>query len=219
MSIGFLPKGTAEFLAKNPNMTLVPAIDENIVLEGNFGFTLTHRGENQISDSFYIKLIIPPGFPNTTPSVWELGARIPTAPEYHINPDNSFCLGSRLRLLKILHDTPCLQCFSESCLEPYLYAVSHKLSNGGPFLFGDLDHGREGELTDYIDLFGLKTNEQVLGAIQALAAKRRIANKKICVCGCKRRLGKCKLHLTLNQFRNIKPRSGYANMYQELGGK
>jgi len=213
-----LPKGVMEFLAENSGMTLVPAISKNIVLEGDFSFNLTYKGGNPISDSYRIKLAIPPEFPQKAPSVWELEKRIPTVPDYHINPDESFCLGSPLRLLKILHDNPCLLNFSNSCLEPYLYAVSNKLSNGGPFLFGELAHGREGELTDYCDLFALNSPKQALSAIHALATKKRIANKKTCPCGCKLRLGKCKLHMALNQFRNIKPRSGYAKMYKELGG-
>ncbi len=218
MGTAVLPKGTMEFLAENSGMTLMPAVDQNIVLEGNFSFSLTHKGGNPISDSYRIKLTIHPEFPKKIPSVWELKERIPRVPDYHINPDNSFCLGSPLRLLKILRDKPCLLSFSNSCLEPYLYAVSNKLSNGGPFLFGELDHGREGELTDYCGLFSLNGHKQALSAIYLLAAKKRIANKKTCPCGCKLRLGKCKTHLTLNQFRNIKPRSGYAKMHKELDG-
>lgn len=67
----------------------------------------------------------------------------------------------------------------------------------------DSTHGNEGIMEDYADLLRLDNQTKVLAAIHLLGIKKRIANKKICPCGCKRRLGACHFHNRLNKFRNM----------------
>lgn len=94
---------------------------------------------------------------------------------------------------------------------PYLFAVSNKIQSGGEFVFGELPHGKKGIIDDYLDLFGLKSHEQVLNTIILLGMKKRLANKKPCPCGCGKRLGVCSFNYKINQFRKMAPRSWFSN--------
>lgn len=201
--------GLKQFLRDYPGMSIMPSRDTTTVVKGKFSFSAQPVNGVLINDSFYLEIVIPRAFPQEIPKVIELEGKIPRDGKYHVNHDNTLCLGSPLRLLQKIYEKPNLVGFSERCLVPYLYAVSHKLRTGGSFVFNELAHGEQGIIEDYLDLFGLKKHEQVIQTLALLGMKKRIANKSPCPCGCGLRLGKCKLHLTLNRYRNLASRSWF----------
>jgi len=163
-----------------------------------------------------LRIKVLPGYPREVPLIWELDGEIPRKPEFHINPDDSFCLGSPLRLKVILSRDSRFDDFIKECLHPFLYAVTHKLKLGGDFIFGELEHGNKGEIADYMQLLNVKDSAAVLKSLRALSQKKRVSNKHPCPCGCENRLGVCDLHNTINQFRNVVPRCDYAERYKAL---
>jgi hypothetical protein len=175
-------------------------------------------GGVDISDSYHLQIVLPMAFPKELPKVTELERKIPSDGKHHINPDNTLCLGSPLRLLKKISEQPNLVGFAERCLVPYLYAVSNKLQTGGNFVFSELAHGEQGIIDDYLDLLGLNKREQVVQALTLLGMKRRIANKAHCPCGCGLRLGKCSFHMKFNQYRNLAERPWFRAHAKNIGG-
>lgn len=192
-----------QFLDDYPGMSTAPCSDAGVCLRGKFRFKANVSGGEEIEDIYKLEIIVLVKFPQALPTVKEMGGKIPRNGEFHVNPDGSLCLGSPLRLLKKIHKFPSLSGFADKCLVPYLYAVSHKLRNGGDFVFGELAHGDQGIVDDYSHMFGLKEHSQITQAIQLLGVKKRIANKKPCPCGCGRRLGACSFHKKLNEFRKM----------------
>jgi len=202
--------GLREFLRDYPQMAVRPAAGQNLRLKGQFVFAAHHTKEGDIQDSFALEIIVRRGFPKELPRVTETGRRIPRTGEYHVNQtDNTLCLGSPLSLLLKLSKKPTLEGFAENCLVPYLFAISHKLKNGGPLPFGELDHGVDGLFADYLQLFGLKTREQLIYAFRLLGMKKRRANKLPCPCGCGIRLGRCRYNLRLREFRKVASRTWF----------
>jgi hypothetical protein len=202
--------GLREFLRSYPKMAIRPSSGGDLRLKGSFEFAAHHAKEGDIQDWFALEIIVPNSFPKELPRVTETGWRIPRTGEYHVNPsDNTLCLGSPLSLLLRLSKNPTLEGFAESCLVPYLFAISRKLKIGGSLPFGELAHGQEGILTDYAHLFSLKYPENVRYALELLGAKKRRANKLPCPCGCRSRLGRCKFNLRLREFRNLASRSWF----------
>ncbi len=203
--------GIEQFLHDYPGMSLGPFHGEELVLKGEFAFSATPHNGSEITDSYSIEISIPKEFPNAVPTVTETSRKIPREGDYHINPDDTLCLGSPLRLLIEIRKNPDLVGFAENCLVPYLYSVSYKLENGGGFYIGELSHGRQGIIDDYLELFGLHNEKQIIRALQLLGMKRKLANKKPCPCGCGRRLGRCSFRNKLNKFRAIAPRHWFLN--------
>lgn len=191
-----------DFLRNHPGMTVKPG-SQDLILEGDFNFTASSPSHGDVTDSFTIQIRIPSRFPRELPIVREIGGRIPRNGKYHVNPDDSLCLGSRLRLLQIVAKSPTLTGFAGACLVPYLFAVSRKLTHGDEFVFGELAHGSPGELRDYMDLLSLKSPEQVKNALRCLGMKKRLANKLSCPCGCGRKLGRCHFNRKLREFREL----------------
>jgi len=202
--------GLREFLWDNPQMVLRPSAGDGSLLKGRFAFRAASKGKGEITDNYELRIFVPRQFPRCLPQVTETAGKIPRNGQYHVNPsDDSLCLGSPIRLMLKLSRAPTLPGFAELCLIPYLFAMSHKLRCGGPFLFDELQHGTKGILIDYADLFGLKTPERARYALNLLGMKKRRANKKPCPCGCGKRLGKCKLNARLRQFRQLASRSWF----------
>lgn len=201
--------GLDQFLDDYPYMSTAPCFEAGVRLRGEFRFRANESGGDVIEDFYMLDIVVPEKYPRALPKVVETGGKIPRDGHFHVNPDGSLCLGSPLRLLKIIHKSPSLSGFAVKCLEPYLYAVSYKLRNGGGFLFGELPHGNQGILEDYSCMFGLKEVFQIEKAVQLLCVKKRIANKKLCPCGCGKRLGVCPFRHTLDEFRKMAPVSWF----------
>jgi hypothetical protein len=197
--------GVTQFLQDYPGMSIRPCRSADLILKGNFAFSAKPKNGLEITDSYNLEITVSAHFPDKLPIVTDTQNKIPQN-GYHLNPDHTLCLGSPLRIRSKMHEDPTLTRFAESCLVPYLYAVSIKLQNGENFVFGELMHGEQGIIDDYCDLFDLRTHEQVIQTLKLLGMKKRIANKKSCPCGCRKRLGKCFIHHKLNNYRKMVPR-------------
>lgn len=184
-------------------------------LSGTLAFRATHK-EWEVVDEFEVEISVPGAFPRDPPTVKEVGGRIPRTNDYHINPDNSLCLGSTLALMKGLFDDPSLLGFIDRFVVGFLLNASIKLRDGGDFVTGALGHGVPGLLFDYRQRFGLETGNQVVSVLELLSLKKRIANKRDCPCRCGHRLGRCRLHNVLNEYRKIAPRSWFSRHCSEL---
>lgn len=201
--------GLREFLRGYPEMAIRPSAGQDLRLKGRLGFMAHHAKEGDIQDSFALEIIVPSTFPKSLPTVIETGGKIPRTGEFHVNLDGTLCLGSPLALLVKIFKSPSLSGFAESCLVPYLFAISRKLKSGSPLPFGELAHGSEGLLLDYAHLFGLKNPEQVKYAFVLLGMKKRLANKMSCPCGCGILLSRCKFNLRLREFRSLASRTWF----------
>lgn len=201
--------GLSQFLADYPGMAIHPSSNPGLELRGALSFRAQPTGRPEIIDAFSLVIVVPPRFPAALPSVIETGGRLPRDGHHHINPDDTLCLGSPLRLLLKLSRQPTLSGFADGCVVPYLYAMSHKLKFGGPFVFDELDHGAPGALRDYMDLFGVNQPQQARAAWLLLAMKERHANKQPCPCGCGHRVGRCRFNQRLRGFRELASRSWF----------
>lgn len=206
------------FLDVYTGMALKPSLSDAFVVQGDFLFAATVEGaDTSIVDTYHLKIEIPRCFPRDVPKVWELNQIIPRDGEHHINnTDDTLCLGSPIRLLQKLSKEPTLVGFAKRCLVPYLFAISHKRRGGAGFYFSELAHGTPGIISDYQDIFKIKDKDKIPYAMKLLRQKRRLANKHPCPCNCGRRLGKCRLHIKLNAFRDMLFQPWFRKHVEEL---
>ena len=207
-----------EFLEEHNEMSLIPHRGNGLLLKGKFKFKAKYKYYPEIEDNFKLEIIIPNNYPNEFPKIREIDKRIPRNGKFHINSnDDTLCLGSPIRLLGNIKKDISLIGFATNCLIPFLYSASYKMRYGGKFPIGELDHGENGILNDYCDLFDLSTHSQAKEALYLLGIKKRLANKKKCPCGCNKRLGACKFHFKLNKFRKVVPVSWFRKHLESLG--
>jgi len=208
--------GVDQFLKDYPGMSLRPRLDNNLRLAGKFAFVARLPNGDTITDYYKLEMNIPSQFPNKLPQIREVRNKIPRDGNHHINPDDTLCLGSPIRILKLMNGEANLTRFSERCLVPFLAVISLKLKKGGGFLFGELAHGTKGLIDDYCELFGVNTKEQVITVLNLLGMKRRVANKKSCPCQCGQRLGKCSFRKKIKQYYSLAPRAWFRLQAREI---
>jgi hypothetical protein len=210
--------GLPDFLRAFPEMSVCPNRSGDLLLRGKFNISAQTPSGPQINDTYSLEMKVPKNFPSDIPAITELETKIPRDGKHHTNPDNTLCLGSPIRLRKLIHAEPTLHGFAFNCLVPFLYGVSRKrLHPQDGFFMGELDHGEPGIVSDYKALFGLASRDQVIYALKLLGIKKRIANKRPCPCECGMRLGKCKTRLALNDFRKLAARSWFRKHAENPG--
>ena len=89
------------------------------------------------------------------PLVYETAGKTPQDGNHHVNPDSSLCLGSPLRLYKILGRNFSLIDFVERCLVPFLYSISLAEAGHSRFKFDELAHGVMGLSTNTLNCFAV----------------------------------------------------------------
>lgn len=204
--------GIPEFLKKHEGMSLkpLPLNDARyFLIKGDYFFQYElDEGSNE-TITFEIEIYVPYSFPDDLPLVREVGGKIPKEKDFHASQDGFLCLGSPVRLRLIAHDKASLEQYLEVCLVPYLYAIWKKLCFEEEMPFGELDHGRPGIIKDYMDLFGVQSEEHVMTMLKILHGGLKEAAEDPCPCGCCRKLEGCsyrkKLNKSLNVIRNKLP--------------
>ena len=194
--------GIDRFLNKQQFMSICPYINEYICIQGQYQFYAKTEEYGEIRDKYSLKILIPVDFPEHAPKVWEInGVITKELAQGHMFVDENLCLGSPFSISSFIHEYPDLEVYCQKFLIPYLYAISYKREHGGELIFGELEHGLRGIADDFLNL---SCEQELTYAIELINRKKRIANKKICPCGCGKRLGVCKLHYKINVLRESK---------------
>jgi len=208
------------FLKKYTGMSFAPCYgDDGIILNGVFDFKASSSEYPSIKDSFIIEIFIPNNYPKVLPIVREIGNKIPRNPDFHIDNDGVFCLGSNIGLLKTIHENSSILIFAIKCIVPYLYAVSLKIQKGIPFVFGELQHGSAGLFDDYKKIFNLKNDESVIKTLACLCLSPSFTVNKRCPCGCGKKLKKCRLNIEIKKLRRMASKDFFYRDYKILVNK
>lgn len=203
-------KELEKFLEFYPQMSLAPSNNEEYVVKGTLSLDIRDDSYGNIKDDFLIKIVIPKSFPKEIPTVYEMGERFPKTLDNHTFSDSSLCLGSPMSLKKRIRDKPTLDGFINSCVVPFFYAIALKLQGEKNFVFGELYHGIEGIIQDYLDVFGLRYIDQVIDLLDILSLKPNSGNKKKCPCGCNCIVTKCSLHKKIVEYRDVMTRKEFS---------
>ncbi|WP_330111087.1 ubiquitin-conjugating enzyme family protein [Methylophaga thalassica] len=197
--------GLEDFLATHPRIRISEINDERLVLAGEYHLRAQLKSSHLVDRTYRLKLVYPRDYPAKLPTVIDEEKYFPRNQEFHTYDDGSFCLGSELKIKSLLKDDRSLSAFFDKIVDGFLYAVTHRIEYGN-FPYGDLDHGEQGLVDDYGEMFGVSGKLAVMRALQALGKRKREANKLPCPCGCPLRLGRCNYRFFLSGFRNIERR-------------
>ncbi len=165
-------------LEKNQSFSIVGFLEFAACIDGS---------DEIIEDGFEIQINIPHTYPESIPTVKEIGNRIPD--KFHQFMNGHLCLGAPLGIKKIFLQNSTLLHFVNKSLIPYLYSYSY-FEKFGEMPFGELSHGSEGILQFYQELFRLDNQEKALRLLEILAFDCYKGHEK-CPCESNRRLRKC----------------------------
>ena len=169
---------------------------------GVYTLDAAHDAAGRITRDYELDIQFPDCFPENPPIVYEVGGQIPRTSDFHVNGDNTLCLGSPLAVRRALSRWPNVREFMARTLRPYLYAVTVKLDTGRDFVFGELRHGTAGQLQDLADDLRLP-EDRVINAIDLMLMPSAEANAQPCICGCGGIVSTCALRDRLGEVRDL----------------
>ncbi|WPU60322.1 hypothetical protein SQW15_27155 [Pseudomonas asiatica] len=204
------------FLDAYPMMRHRPTVAGAVRLAGRLVFSAFSEGLPELGDEYRVQIDIAKPLDQSLPQVFETGGRIARERVNHVNPDGSLCLGSLLSQRLVLGAKPTLTDFVEKCVIPFLYAHSLREQGLALFPFGELEHGEQGLIDDYLKIFGMPDSASLRLLMKMLALKRRRANKLSCICGCGRRFAACGLHARAHAARRTLSRLDIKRAYKEI---
>src|SRR5438477_6571970 len=98
-----------DFVRDYKLMAIRPRPGKTPLRTGRFEFRARHPEAGEVEDAFDLEIDVPDTFPRELPTVIETGNKIPRTRAYHVNQnDGTLCLGSPLRLLRLLSENPSL---------------------------------------------------------------------------------------------------------------
>ena len=203
--------GTNVFLQNYPEMSILPDAGGNLIIQGEFRFCSTFANKD-VSDSYNLRIEVPSDFPQDLPDVYEVSGRIPEG--FHRMDDSSLCLGSPLGLRLQCGARPSLTTFVHKCVVPYLHAWTIKES-GCELPFGELDHGFQGIIDDYKNIFRVDSEAAAIELFFLASRPRSKANRVPCPCKSGLRVGRCH-HKILNRLRKDVGRLWFKREYAWL---
>lgn len=181
-------------------MNLLPGKEGAFLIRGEFVFQVEFQNRI-VTDRFNLEIQVPECFPVKMPKVRELAKKVPRHADYHTYDDGTFCLATPIAFRVLQNQRFSFQFFVERCLVPHLCSVSEKLKDGGCFIFGELSHGTAGIIEDFQTFYGLKKSCDFSLLLSVLMKKNRVANKYLCPCGCRNRLGRCSFRRIVKKIR------------------
>jgi hypothetical protein len=196
------PIGLVDFLAEQPGLRLVLDDPAQLRVAGIYVLDAEHEVAGRITRHYELDIRVPASFPDSPPIVYEVCGQIPRTPDFHVNGDNTLCLGSPLGVRRALKHWPDVREFMAHTLRPYLYALTVKLDTGRDFVFGELRHGTAGQLQDLADDLRLP-EDQIVNAIDLMLMTSVEANAQPCICGCGRIVGNCELRDRIEEVRDL----------------
>jgi len=192
-----------------PLLQLTPLTGNDVIISGEYKLHVVLNKE-EVHDYVPIKIRVPSLYYQDPPTISTNGHKIPQDINYHINSNGTFCLAVPRVLKLFLMNQSTLRKYLETFLEPLLAKILIAQKHDLLKIDGDqMPHGEDGILEDIRRELGLKSINQVKYAIPLIEMKAKLADQKLCPCGCGKRLKKCRLNIKIRQMRSLCPRNQF----------
>jgi hypothetical protein len=174
-----------ELIEKYPTLILHWNKDTAIV-EGELNFNASFNGI-EITDTYNIRIEIPPNYPKDLPLTKETGGRIPAY--FHKLTNNALCLEIPTKMQIEFMQNPTLLFYVEKFVVEYLYGFSYK-RKFGHLPYGERPHGNAGITDFYKELLNVSDDESVIGFLKILSSGIYRGHHS-CPCNSGKRLRNC----------------------------
>lgn len=142
-------------------------------------------------NSFDINVAVPRNYPHGFPLLFETSNKFEHIPDRHINEDGSCCVCSLQESDLISQKGIAIKDYFLRYVIPYL-ANQLYFDSEEEWANGDYEHGAEGILQFYQELFEMEAIEEVINLLSFFNTKK-INRNDDCFCGKKEKLKRCHL--------------------------
>lgn len=182
--VSFLDEANAVLQRLQPEL-IAQILEEKICISGN----IICSGDDGAFDSFEIAAILPVGFPQAEPFVWETGGRIPRVADRHVYPNPGNCCLCVWQEWLWQVQCPSFESFLVGPLHSYFVSQSI-FEMTGKWPFGERGHDKVGLDQALGSMLEVIPNVQMDKAL-ALLSQLKIKGHARCPCGSGKRLRSC----------------------------
>ena len=144
-------------------------------------------------NSYNTKIVIPKNYPYGFPILFETSNKFSHIPDRHISEDGSCCVCSLQESDLVSQKGITIKDFFLRYVIPYL-ANQLYFNSEEEWANGDYEHGADGILQYYKELFGINDIDEVITLLSFFNAKKMNRNDN-CFCKSKNKLKKCHLEV------------------------
>jgi hypothetical protein len=150
-------------------------------------FPVTFRGE--VVDYYLVKIFIPPHYPKSVPTVWEIGGRIPRDVDWHVNNYGALCLFMPAERWKYWPKGSTFLDFLKKPVNDFFLSTTYRFQTG-EYPFGERPHGRDGVIQYFVEELGTEDEEIILTCLEYLSRKEPKGHWP-CYCGSGKKMREC----------------------------
>lgn len=181
----------AEIGFEQPELS-VEERDNGILLSGSFIVT---DGSGKIEKlgpltRFEVAILLPLGFPESEPIVFETGGRIPKTMDRHVYPESKCCCITIWETWYLTATDRTLRGYLLGPVNNYFFG-QYYFEQTKEWPLGEWDHGLEGILDAYAEILGIPSDEAVIRRYLIVLKQDWPKGHNPCPCGSGKRLRKC----------------------------
>lgn len=140
-------------------------------------------------DSFDIKIICTPDYPQTFPHVFETGGRIPLNIDWHVYSDGHCCLCSIPEEIIVCNKGIDITTFIATQVTPYFFNQKYREMHG--FFLKERSHGERGNIEFFEDTFGTSNLNKIKRLLSFIVNNEEPNRVSECFCGSGEKYRKC----------------------------
>ena len=154
-------------------------------------------------EEFQVRIVLPSGYPEELPIVWEVGGRLPWTERHHINADGTCCVFMPDSRWEAFPVGARFGVFLAGPLRDYFLGQS-LVQRGEDWPHGEWSHGAKGVWEYYSELLDTRSRPLIRRFLIGLAYPNRKGRIE-CPCGSRRKLHKCCRDQVLELRKKISP--------------
>lgn len=151
-----------------------------------------HDENGKYWDSYEVKIRFPPNYPKGTPTMFEIGGKIPPEADYHVNNDGSCCISVPAMEMIILKKGIRILDFIEKLAIPYLANQTFKRLTG-KYANGEYGHGFFGTFEFYKSAFKTESMIEIMEGLMCIIKNTLPTRNNPCFCGKNKKYKHCHL--------------------------
>jgi hypothetical protein len=172
-----------------------PLLQPPILKDNKFAITGTLPivdRNGTIWDNFDVRIDINNDYPASLPVITETGCKIPRDGKWHINRDDTCCVGTTAEQFRKLHQKITILNWVEEFAVPFLANYIYRKETGN-YYNGEWSHGEIGIFEDYSQLYGIKDLNLLLQRLRFCSDRQVMSYNELCFCNSGKKYKRCYL--------------------------
>lgn len=188
----------SDALIKYRRLLLPEKVGEGFIIKGSIDVI---DDEGSYWDTYDVSILIPAYYPKELPILTETSKKIERHEDWH-NRDGICCLSTNAKMFHVLGEEINLLNWLDKFAHPFLANHVFRVKTG-QYANNEFDHGTEGIVQGYCEIFILTTIKEVIDRLNLVCENKKLGRNDLCFCGSEKKYKKCFLLNPIKHYSSI----------------